>query len=401
MDTVSAMHPVRIALDFLEKDQENSILEQISIAEVESPTYFEHTRARFFAKKLRSLAVRQVTIRADGNVVGILEGTEKGCILFEAHMDTVFPFHTVGRIRREEGVLYGPGIYDNARGLASLLATLRALKFSGLQTRKSILIAGTVQEESPGGSAGMKSLLDAYPSLEASVSVDGGFVEGITYNATYGANVKYTFYGSGGHAGNSFKLCTNPLAAACYAVSMIEEISVPDTPRTTYASTRLCSSEKSAINAIPWDCTLFVNYRSEDEGMFHALDEKIETCIKEACAKETKNQNGDPVTYEKELLTYMPGGKQDLHSPLVEAYYLAGKFLGAQPFFRSGGSSNANIAISRGIPAVTAGAGRGNRKGHTLQEFFPEKNAYLFPQGLLILLLMVAGIDGSITSCLE
>ena len=401
MERLHSLKAVKTALAYLEEDQENSILEQIAIAETEAPTYFESKRAELYAEKLKELGVQNVVIRSDGNVEGIIPGTESGTILMEGHLDTVFSFGTVKSIRRKDGVLYGPGIYDNARGLSSILAMLRALRMSGLKLRKSVIIAGTVEEENPGGLAGMKRLLDAHPEIEASINVDGGFIQGITYNATYGRNVSYTFHGTGGHASGAFGLCANALSAASRAVAKMSTIIVPDEPRTTFAATRMLTPLNCATTAIPSECTLYVDYRSTDPVEFDKLGQQLDACVQSGCEEETRFWAKDEITFDKEIISETPGGKQDIHSPLVEAHYLAGKSLGLEPFFRPGGSCNGNVAISRGIPCVTAGAGEGNRKGHSLNEFFPEEDAYRFPQGLLLLLLMAAGVDGAITSCID
>jgi len=402
MTALHALPGIREALAFLEQDQENSILEQISIAEIEAPTFHEEGRAKFFVEKLESLGLQNPVVREDGNVTALIPGVESGIILIEAHMDTVFPFGTVKEIRRENGVLYGPGIYDNARGMAALLAMLRALNISGLRPRKSILVAGTVQEEVPGGNQGIANLLDDYPELEASISADGGFIEGISYRGSFSTTVIFTFHGIGGHARNGFGRFANPLNAACRAVEKISGIHVPPNTQTTYSATRIVVPEECSIGSFPGSCELYIDYSSQEKEPFEKLGAQIEECVMEACCEETRRWGADTIRYTRKVYSYTPGGEQDIHAPIIEAHYLAGKSLGLEPYFWSG-LSNGNIPISRSIPAVTAGSGGVRRymKGHSLEELFPEKDAYHFPQGLLLLLLMVAGVYGSIHSCLE
>jgi len=399
MEKLLAVPEVQMALRFLEEDQENSIREQIELTLLEAPTYHEEMRARRVMEKFKQFGLSNVEMDGQYDVTGLLPGASDDRILVEGHIDTVFGFGTVKEVRREDGVLYAPGIYDNARGVSCILAVLRAIQACNIRPAKSILFAGTTREETPGGLQGMRDMLDRYPDVKASISVDGGFLNGITYNATWSKTVEFTFHGIGGHAGNAFGLCANPLGAACRAVAKLNELQVPDTPKTTYAATTLHTPEGSSAGSIPGSCTLCVNYRSEDRDLFEALEQDIDRCIQEGCREETERWGVDEITVTRRELASIPGGRQDIHSPLVEAHWLAARELGEKTFFRSGGNCNANIAISRDIPAICVGASPGGMNPHSLKERFPEQNAYRCPQGLLLVLLTAAGIDGVVGSC--
>ena len=399
MDRILEMEEVHDALVFLEEDQSHSIEQQIELCMIESPTYHEESRALRYAEMLRESGnVEGIGIDSRFNVTGTIPGRGKGRILLEAHLDTVFPFGTVHGVRREGATLYAPGIYDNARGLSVLLAALRALKRTGFTLEKTLIVGGTTREESPGCGAGMAELLDRYPDVQASVSVDGGFINGINLSAKYSANVEFRFVGIGGHAGNAFGKCANPLGAASRAVAAINEIVPPE--KTTYAATQLMTPETSGLGSIPDHCILRVNYRSETAEGFERIGRLIEKCVAKGCEEETERWKQDTIRWEKQVLTYLPGGLQDPHLPIIEAHYLASEALGEEVFFRAG-SSNGNIAISRGIPATTVGSGLGNRKAHSVHELFCTDRAFLCPQGLLLLLLMTGGIQGRTPSCLD
>jgi len=401
MERILQLPQVQETLRFLEAEQDLSIEEQIELCLIEAPTYQEEARAKRYAEKLVALGtVEAVSVDDRFNVTGQIPGMETEQILLEAHLDTVFPVGTVKEVRREGNTLYAPGIYDNARGLAVLLAALRGLKHSGLQLSKTLIVAGSTREESPGCGAGMEELLDRYPDVRASISVDGGFINGINLTGKFSCNVEYTYLGIGGHAGNAFGLCANPLAAACRAAAELNDVVPPDDPLTSFAVTQILMPEDSGIGSIPGSCRLRVNYRSVDREAFEQMGETIERCVENGCRAETARWGKDAIRYEKKILTYLPGGWQDPHEPLIEAHYLASEAVGEEVFFRSG-SSNGNIAIARGIPATTVGSGLGNRKGHSLAELFCTERAFLCPQGLFLLLLMAGGVMGETPSCLE
>ena len=397
---LTAMPQVQEALQSIQADHAASIDEQIEFALIEAPTFHEEARAQRLKSKLTELGVEDVSIDENRNVVGRIRGSQAGEALVEAHMDTVFPFGTTTGVRREGDMLYAPGIYDNARGIACMLAALRALRRAGIQTRKSLLVAGTTREEATGALGGMRDILQKHAGIDASISVDGGFMECLTFNATYNSAVEYTFTGVGGHAFSAFGKVANPLGAACRAVTRMHGIEVQQTPKTTYAAAKMISSEHSGITAIPDSCRLYVNYRSDDAQAFDRLEREIDLCMQSGCDEENARWNADCITVKKKMLSTLPGGRQDAHIPLVEANYICADYVGANPELRSSGNSNSNIPISLGLPAVTVGSSRSNCHAHSLEECFCTRDAYKCPQGLFLLLLMVLGVEGGIPSCL-
>ena len=391
---------VQKGLQYIEHTHMESIDEQIEFAMIEAPTFHEDKRAARFKEKLEAIGICDVKIDGNNNVDGFILGTERARILTEAHLDTVFPFGTTTEVRREGDMLYAPGIYDNARGIACLLSALRGIRISGLQLQKTLIVAGTSREEAEGSLGGMKDILDRYPDIEASISMDGGFLDSITYNATFNKTISYTFHGVGGHAFSAFGTAANPMSAACRAVARINDIQVPDKPRTPFATSKIYSCEKSSITSIPGECKLFVNFRSDSEDMFINLEQLIEQCVYQGCQDETERWRADTITFEKEELCYLPGGRQSAHLPLVEANYLCARYVGGAAVLRDSGNSNSNIPISRGIPAVTVGSSSRQHLAHSLDEQFCITGAYTGPQGLFLMLLMAAGIADTIPSCM-
>ncbi len=397
---LTAMPEVRAALEFLKNDQARSIEEQIEFAKIEAPSHHEEARAKRFAEKLRALTEDPVVIDEKYNVESIPPEKDGKTFLLEAHLDTVFPFGTVTDVLRDGDELRAPGIYDNARGIACLLSALRALRASGLRLKNRLIVAGTTREEED--LAGMRELLARHPELTASVSVDGGFLERISYNATSYRAVEYTFHGRSGHVFQVFGQTANTLGAAGRALAKIQEIRVPESPRTTFSCTALRTPSHCGVTSFPDSCTLFVSYFSDGLAEFDALEREIDSCVQSACEEENRRWDVDQLAVTKETVGAFPGGRQDRHAPIVEAFFACADHIGTDPQFAESGTSNANIPISMGIPAVTLGGSWGrDLGGHSVKEHFPVTDAYKCPQGLFLLILMLCGVEGGPDSCLS
>ena len=401
-DDVTALPEVQKALDFIEKDADNSIAEQIELTEIESPTFHEETRAKAYCQKLAELGLQDCHIDDFGNAVGLWKGKGNGPkILVEAHMDTVFPFGSVTKVRRENDVLYAPGIVDDTRGLAVLLSALRGLKASGLETAGDIVFVGTSREEGMGSLGGMKDFLDHNPDIDASISVDGAWCEGITYEATGFKTYEVNFYGIGGHAYGAFGLMANPLHAAARAVAKIADFQVPEDPRTTFCVSNFHAGNDAGVHAIVPKATIKFNFRSNSQQILDELNDRIFKAIQEACDEETARWGKDTITWDSKIYCDVPAGNQDIHAPMVEATYLAACKCApdaSKVYFNQGGSVNGNMAVGRGLPCVTIGGGLEDTKCHNLDEYYPIEGSYRCPQEVMLLLLMAAGIEGKTDS---
>src|SRR5580765_1141969 len=151
----------KAAEQFIDKDHDRMVREIIQISEIEAPPFKEEKRAKAFAEMLRQSGLADVHIDAEGNVVGVRKGIGNGpLIAIAAHLDTVFPEGTDVKVRREGSRLYAPGVGDNSRSLAVLLAIIRAMDSAKIQTASDILFIGNVGEEGPGDLRGMKYLFE-------------------------------------------------------------------------------------------------------------------------------------------------------------------------------------------------------------------------------------------------
>lgn len=396
LDGLLHQQAVQNALAAIEQDQENSLEEQIRLTCVEAPTYQEQNRAELFAQMLHELGLEDVHIDRGSNVLGLRRGTKPGKkVLVEAHMDTVFPMGSVKGVRRENGCLYAPGISDDTRGLAVILGVIRALNASGITCCSDILFAGTTREEGGGAMGGMKDLLDDLGDEIACVlSVDSASIENIIYCATGLRTMEFTFRGIGGHAYAAFGDVAQPVHAAARAAAKIAQLEVPKDPKTTFAVSNFHAGNMAGMHAIPAECSIVVNYRSNDPKVLEQLHDRIFAIMQEACDEETVRWGKDVITWSHQCHCDVPAGSQDVHSELVEQLGAVIRLMGREPRFLPGGATNCNISIARGIPSVCMGFSwckeGETTMDHTLQEKFPIENAYKGVQTAFLMTLLAA-----------
>jgi acetylornithine deacetylase/succinyl-diaminopimelate desuccinylase-like protein len=399
---VTSLPAVQKAFDYIREDEAYSLEEQIELTLIEAPTFHEVARAAAFCEKLKALGLDDAYVDEFGNAIGRWKGTGDGpTVLLEAHLDTVFPFGSVKEVRREGGRLHAPGIVDDTRGLAIVLAALRGLKASGLQTRGDILFVGTSREEGMGSLGGMKDLLNAHPEIEASISVDGPDPEYITYRATGFKTCEINFYGIGGHAYGAFGQMANPLHAAARFVAKVADFQVPAEPKTTFCVSNFHAGNDAGIHAIVPKATVKINYRSNSPTELEKLHKMVFDAVQSACDEETARWGKDTITWDSVTYCDVPAGDQDLHAPLVESTYLAAKLVSEDPGkvkFAASGCVNGNIAVAKGLPCVTVGDGPKECNVHNLAESFDPEGCWRLPQEVFLLTLLAAGIDGETDS---
>ena len=322
----------------------------------------------------------------------------------EGHLDTVFPFGTVKEVTERDGFLYAPGIGDDTRALAMLLCLIRALDHAKIKTAGDIVFVGTTREEGMGGLGGMKDFLADNDDIDISLSLDNNDMSALVYEATGGETYEVNFYGIGGHAFGCFGKMAQPVHAAARAVAKIADFIVPSDPKTSFCVSNFHGGNDAGVHAIAPKATIKFNFRSNSPKELEKLRSRIFDAIEDACREETEKWYQDKITWDQRLISDVPGGTQDAGSPLVETAYLGLKSLGVEPVFSKGGCTNANVAISKKIPAICMGrayAPDENSKeimNHSVNEKFPVKGAYLAVQQAFLVLMMAAGMDGEFDS---
>ena len=372
VDRISNHSAVRNAQQFVDSDHDRVIREIIAINEVAAPPFKESERAKLFAQMLRESGLQGVEIDPEGNVLGLRKGTGSGpLVAIAAHLDTVFPEGTDVRVKREGNRLLGPGVGDNSRSLAVLLSIIRALDEAKVQTTGDILFIGDVGEEGPGDLRGMRYLFQKgryKDRIRMFVSVDGaGSGSDIVNGALGSRRYHVVFRGPGGHSYGAFGL-VNPTYAMAKAIDRLSKISVPSTPRTTYNVGVVGGG--TSVNSIPNEVWMDVDLRSESPQQLHKLAEEFIKQMNSAADDENRarSTNQGKISVEAKVIGERPSGITAVDSPIVKLAAAAVNKFGFSPTY-SVGSTDSNLPISLGVPAITVDSGGSGGRAHALDEW--------------------------------
>jgi tripeptide aminopeptidase len=380
---------VRAALDAVRASEPRTIEDQIRFCEVPAPPFKESARGDVLKREFANLGLQNVRADKVGNVLGDRPGSlSRPRLIVAAHLDTVFPEGTDVRVKRTGSVLRGPGIGDNCRGLAVLVAIVRAMGQANVRTPGPVTFVADVGEEGLGDLRGMKALFGETlkGGIDRFVSIDGGGLHA-SYIAVGSHRYRVTFKGRGGHSFADFGLA-NPAGALGRAVAKISAFSVPREPRTTFTVGRIGGG--TSVNAIPSEAWMEVDMRSSDTRALAQLDARFHEAIDAAVREENDRWNASgAITATIELVGDRPAGSLQLDSPLVETTRSAARALGFE-LGLSEGSSDANFPISLNIPGITIGGGGRDIDGHAATETFDTTDAWKGSQLALLVTIALA-----------
>jgi acetylornithine deacetylase/succinyl-diaminopimelate desuccinylase-like protein len=379
---------VATALEHARTAEAETIADQIRFCEVPAPPFNETARAQVLRDAFTRVGLENVRIDSVGNVVAERRGAaQRPHVMIAAHLDTVFPSETNLKVSRNGPVLRGPGISDNCRGLAVLVAIARALAAGRVRTAGSITFTANVGEEGLGDLRGVKALF-ARPAvpIDRFVSIDGGGVN-VSHVAVGSHRYRVTFKGPGGHSYGAFGL-PNPAGALGRAVAKLSDIQVPAQPKTTFAIGRIGGG--TSVNSIPFEAWMEVDMRSSSAATLKALGARFHAAIDEAVAEENKRwSRPGMITAVKELVGDRPAGETPSGSPIVQTALAVGRTLGLAPLLTEG-STDSNLPISLNVPAITIGGGGSGSNGHALSETFDTTDSWRGTQNAVLLALALA-----------
>ena len=384
---------VQAAFRMFEARADEITREQIIICSIAAPPFAEHERAEYLRRKLIGSGLLEAEIDEAGNCVALRKGhSHSPMLVVSAHLDTVFPAGTDLTLRRSGGRLLAPGISDDGCGLAALLALAGALTDTGIKTEGSVLFVGTVGEEGAGNLRGVRHLFTEgkwAKRIDAFISFDGAGLEQITNGALGSRRYRVQVRGIGGHSWGDFGV-PNPVHALGRAISGLAAYPAPLEPRTTFNVGRVAGG--SSINAIPGEATMEVDLRSVSEAELVRLDAFFRRAVREAIEQENSARRKDtrPLELSLSVVGERPSGETPVDSPIVELAQEATRALGFMPTLERA-STDANVPIALGIPAITLGAGGTSGNPHTLEEWYDPGQRDL---GLKRALLVILGIVG-------
>jgi di/tripeptidase len=369
----------KAAQDFVDKDHDRFVREIIQLTEIEAPPFKEEKRGKAYLEMLRQNGLANVEMDTEGNVTGIRKGVGAGpLIAIAAHLDTVFPEGTNVKVKRAGTRLSAPGVGDDSRALAVLLAMIRAMDAAKIQTASDILFVGNVGEEGPGDLRGVRYLFQKGPykdKIKMFISLDGsGVGSDITNGALGSKRYKVTFKGPGGHSYGSFGL-VNPAFALGNAIAKFSKMQVPVKPRTTFNVGVIGGG--TSVNSIPFESWMEVDIRSESREELNKAGETFLGLMHEAVDEENRVRSTaqGKIELDMKLIGERPSGETPLGSPMVQTTSAVIRAFGMSPSY-SISSTDANIPISMGIPAITLDAGGRGGRNHSLDEWIDvEKTA--------------------------
>jgi acetylornithine deacetylase/succinyl-diaminopimelate desuccinylase-like protein len=382
------------ALRFFETHADAITEEHIRICSIPASPFGEQERAVYLSQKFIELGLSEVEIDEEGNCLGLLRGSSLSPLMVvSAHLDTVFSKDTNFNVGRRDGKLFAPGIADDGCGLAALVALAQAILTEEILLEGSILFVGTVGEEGEGNLRGVRHLFTKgrwASHVDAFLSFDGPGVDRITNKALGSRRYRVSVTGPGGHSWGDFGL-PNPVHAIGGAISRLAGYPAPKHPRTTFNVGRVEGGR--SVNAIPAEASIEVDLRSAAEPELQRLDAFFRRAMRDAVDEENvKRRVGDPLLkLNVDLIGERPTGETPADAPLVELAIEATKLLGVEPRLDRS-STDSNLPISLGIPAITLGAGGSSAFSHSLDEWYDPRGRDL---GLKRGLLVILGIVGT------
>lgn len=387
-----ALRPV---LATLERDNAWTVEQQVSLCEVPAPPFGEQARAAEYKRRLEGLGLTGVRLDAVGNVIAERPGTSpRPVTIIGGHLDTVFPEGTDVTVRKVGAELHGPGIGDDCRGLAAVLAVARAFEAAKVRTAGPVVFVATVGEEGPGNLRGVRHLLtkEYAGRVDHFVSVDGTGI-GVTSRAVGSHRYRVRFQGPGGHSYGAFGM-PNPIHAAGRAIARIAELRVPASPRTTFSVGVITGG--TSVNSIPMEGAFELDMRSESAEALEALDRQARAAIDAALHDERARwpESAKPLAVVLDTIGIRPAdSRQPDTAPIVRAALEAARAVGRPAGATTASSTDANVPMALGIPAITVGAGGKGTGAHGSEERYEDgPDGHKGPQFLAVLLGKLAGL---------
>lgn len=376
------------------EDDERTLAWQTELTTIAAPPFQEERRARRMGELLAEAGAVGIRTDAEGNVLADVPGPQGVApLILSAHLDTVFAEDVPIAVTRDGDLLLGPGISDDGRGLAVVLAVVRALRRADVRLARPLLVAATVGEEGLGNLRGARHLVG--PGGEGRtaagfISVDGAGLDRVVARGVGSRRFRITVRGTGGHSWMDWGIA-NPIHALGAAVHRLASAPLATEPLTTLTVARWGGG--TSINSIPQEAWLEVDTRSTSEEQLERLEGALRSEVERAVVDESARGSAQALTVEPERVGRRVAGATDRDHPLVRAVVAATEEVGSSALLTES-STDANAAMAVGIPAVTVGGGGEAGLSHTTEEWYRNVRG---PEGVLRALYAVVlfcGLEG-------
>ena len=396
---LTAAPSIQKLLDAVKADHDRSIEDLKMLTEIEAPPFKEQKRAEAFLARMKALGLTDAKIDAEGNVIGLRKGTGNGPkLLVSAHLDTVFPAGTDVKVKERDGKLHAPGIADDTRGLSVLLSWLKVINDNKVQTVGDLLFVANVGEEELGNLRGMKAIFRDHLDIDGMVGLEPSPDGNVLVLGTASHRYEVTFKGPGGHSFAAFGQVPSAIHGMGRAIAKIAEVRTPSFPKTTFTVGTVGGG--TSVNTIAPDARMAIDIRSDDMASLLETEKKILAAIDEAVAEENKRWNVTTLSASNRLIGDRPGGRTQADSVIVEAATRSNTAFGHKTLL-SGASTDANVPMSLGIPAIIIGAGGKTGGFHALSEWIDVTDGWKGAQNSLVTVLGLVGVQGASAPLLE
>jgi tripeptide aminopeptidase len=406
---LAELRPLHEAFRWLHLHGQQMMRWQAELVAIPAPPFGEEPRSLWMAERFRQAGLADVEIDEVGNVFGLLRGAEAGdsapVVLLSAHLDTVFPADTPLDPLVTNDRIEAPGACDNASGIIGMLAIAHALIESEVPLGATLIFVGNVGEEGEGDLRGVRQIYYGSRFAEriaAHLVLDGAGAETAVTQALGSRRYQVTISGPGGHSFTDSGT-PNPILVLALALGCLtKNSSAPkaDEPRTTLNVGTIRGG--TSVNTIPESAVASVEFRSTEVQPLVRLEVALHRAVEDAVDAANaatlrtipagrRDRSGLPlVRYLIEKIGDRPAADLPCDSPLLETIKAVDRHLGLRTDLRLG-STDANIPLSLGVPAVSLGAGGDGGGAHTTAEWYSAVNREL---GLRrVLLITLATLD--------
>jgi tripeptide aminopeptidase len=393
---LAELRPLHEAFRWLHLHGQQMLRWQMELVAIPAPPFSEAQRSLWMAERFREAGLDGVATDSIGNVFGELGGQspQSPVILLSAHLDTVFPANISLNPTLKDDRIEAPGACDNAAGVIGMLAIAHALMESQMPLGATLVFIGNVGEEGEGDLRGVREIYQhsQYAGrIAAHIVLDGAGAETAVTQALGSRRYQVAITGPGGHSFTDAGT-PNPILVLALALTRLTEALLSpdqDEPRTTMNVGTILGG--TSVNTIPESAAAAVEFRSTDVRQLVRLEVALHRAVEDAveasnAATKSREKPRNRLGFNIEKIGDRPAAELPGDSPLLEALRAVDRHLGLRTDLRLG-STDANIPLSLGIPAVSLGAGGEGGGAHTRAEWYSAKNRELGLRRILMLTL--------------
>lgn len=355
---------------------------------ISAPSFHEAARGAELAKIFTEIGLSRITTDAVGNVLATLPGASRDhCVLICAHLDTVFPADVPLVIQREGDRIAVPGASDNGAGLAAMLAIAAASKAHNLVPACDVVFAGTVGEEGDGNLRGMRAIFasELASRVGAVLALDGAGATSAVAEALGSRRYEVEIQGPGGHSWSDSDR-PNPIVALASAITAFQNEQLPESPATSVNFATIQGG--TSVNSIPQSVMVRVDIRSVVQDEIIRQEVRLHRAVEDAVLA-TRQTSRHRLRHTIRLTGQRPPGKLADRSFLAETVRAVDRHLQLRTRWRTA-STDANIPLSLGVPAISVGGGGTGGGAHTLEEWYDPTGRDLALRRILLLTLVAA-----------